>query len=119
MESCHVSIRDLAKPSILHSIGNGENTLFWIGPLIRPVFILKDHFGSRTIYNMGLAESVEVSNFINNGIWNLPSPSSAEMSDILDLITQIHLLCTQRRTLLSGLLKKGTCSISLSGPSKS
>lgn len=90
----------MAKPSILHSIGNGESTIFWQDPWLRPCFILKEQHGVRPIYNMGLDHSVKVSSFIRSGHWNLPPtphPTSADMLDIWDLInsTQIPLHCTE------------------------
>ena len=50
----------------------------WTDPWL-PGGWLKDWFGSRAMYDLGLGEDFRVSTFIVHGVWNLPPPTSAAL----------------------------------------
>ncbi|XXG82820.1 hypothetical protein AAC387_Pa10g0707 [Persea americana] len=82
-----LALRPLALPHIKFLIGNGHTTHFWTNPWL-PGGQLKDWFGSRAMYDLGLGEDFRVSTFIVHAVWNLPPPTSAALMDIFHLIPQ-------------------------------
>lgn len=54
---------------------------FWLDPWM-PSRILKDHFGSAAINDMGKGDKVMVDSFIHDGRWLLPAATSNELMEI-------------------------------------
>jgi len=80
-----LALQPLALPHIKFLLGNGHTTHFWTNPWL-PGRRLRDCFGSRTMYDLGLGKDLRVSTFIVHGGWHLPPPTSATLMDIFHLI---------------------------------
>lgn len=63
---------------VTHLIGNGKQTFFWLHPWL-PCGRLTDVFGSRPINDLGGGNQIDVSSFISNGNWRLPTATSAQL----------------------------------------
>lgn len=56
--------------------------LLFLERSVLPMGRLLDQFGNRAIYDLGFAENVNVCEFISNGSWNFPAPTSNALIDI-------------------------------------
>lgn len=68
-------------------IGNGHITKFWIDPWLNGGR-LKDCYGKRAIYDMGLGTDICVQHFIHDSNWLFPAPTSNALMEIFQTIHQ-------------------------------
>ena len=67
---------------LLHClIGNGQITNFWTDPWLNGGR-LKDRYGEREIYALGMGADIMVSRFLHNNCWHLPRPTTNALKDI-------------------------------------
>lgn len=78
---------------VVHSIGNGSCTKFWLDPWIHPGLVLVEQLGNRTIYDLGLGRNILVSRYISNGQWAFPPPTSGHHMEFWNLINSIRIPC--------------------------
>ena len=82
-----LELRPLAKNNIKFLVGNGHITKFWLDPWLNGGR-LKDCYGDRAIYDMGLGIDVSVQSFIHEGNWRFPTPTSNALTEIFQNIPQ-------------------------------
>ena len=80
-----LQFRTLAKNHIKFLIGNGHITKFWTDPWLNGGR-LKDCYGDRAIYDLGLGADVYVRHFIADGIWRFSTPTSNSLMEIFQLV---------------------------------
>ena len=64
----------LALPNIKYLIGNGHKTKFWNDPWLRDGR-LRECYGERAVYGMGMGTNIYVSQFIVDADWSFPRPT--------------------------------------------
>ena len=80
-----LDLRSFALPHINFFIGNGQITSFWTNPSLNGGR-LKDPYGERAIYALGMGVDIRVSSFLQNNGWHLPRPTSNALKDIFQAI---------------------------------
>lgn len=79
-----------AQQDIVHLIGNGKLTKFWLDPWL-PCGPLLNRFGSNAICDMGVNVNINVDSVISNGAWRNLHATSNELlyiSSMLSLMPQ-------------------------------
>lgn len=99
-----LKVREFAKSSKIHAIGDGTSTKFWLDPWTKPGYILIEQFEERAITDLGLGRELFVSALISNGIWSLPTPTSDVLVDIWHLIYDVCLVATPPTRLFGWLI---------------
>ena len=82
-----LTLRYLAKNHVKFLIGNGHVTKFWTDPWLNGGR-LKDCYGDKAIYDMGLGADVNVQQFIHDGNWRFPAPTSNALMENFQQIPQ-------------------------------
>jgi len=85
-----LSCRDRLKESIKTFIGDGSDTNVWSDIWLDQGRLL-DLFGERVIYDSGLGRKMKVCSLNQDGAWNLPIPTSADLMDVWTWIRDISL----------------------------
>lgn len=78
------------KESIKTFIGDGSDTNVWSDIWLDQGRLL-DLFGERVIYDSGLGRKMKVCSLNQDGAWNLPIPTSADLMDVWTWIRDISL----------------------------
>ena len=77
----------MAKNHVKNFIANGHVTKFWTDPWLNGGW-LKDCYGDRAIYEMGLGADVNVQPLIHDGNWRFPVPTSNTLMEIFQKFPQ-------------------------------
>ena len=80
-----LALRPYALLHIKFLIGNGRLTHFWTDPWLSGGR-LKDQYGERAIYDLGMGDDLGVSWFIQNDGWHFPITTSNALMDIFQKV---------------------------------
>lgn len=78
-------LRPIALPHIKFIAGNGHQIQFWTDPWLNGGR-LKDCYGERAVYDLGMGSDITLHHFIQNNGWRFPTPTSISLIEIFQSI---------------------------------
>ena len=81
-----LKLRIVAKPLLIHRIGNGEHTYLWFDNWL-PTGPLLDHYPERIVYDAALNINAKVSEIIRGLEWNWPISHSPDLDEVRTMLS--------------------------------